>query len=309
MKNIPIIPLDDERRKHRRKMRNLRARLNQPRNRNLNQARNRDRDDQEIPSFFDDEVQMRWEAAKPNTVLETLETNPVIEALDGEAVVNKEQTETLKEENENTSLEILFIIDKSGSMSDKETVDSIIEGFNRVIKEQKAIPGKVTVSTILFNWWSTFLHNRVPLEDVKEMTSRDYLPTGGTALLDAVGTGINRIFTRQQETPENQRPEKTLVVIMTDGQENSSYQFKRSTVKRMITLLQEKRNWEFIYFGANVNHFAEAKDLGIDSDHAWAFETNEESIKEVMDECNEFACYCRMTPNHARIKHNPRIKR
>ncbi len=304
------IPLDDEKLKRlaqmRKKSKALRARFTP--------TRNRAYDNQMIPFMPDNDDQMRrkatpWYTTKTNTVLETLETNLTIETLDGEAVVNKEQTETLKEENENISLEILFIIDKSGSMSNQETVDSIIEGFNRVIKEQKAIPGKVTVSTLLFDCSLTLLHDRVSLEDVKEMTSRDYLPTGTTALLDAVGTGINHIFSQQQKMPESQRPEKTLVVIMTDGEENASVQFKQRTVKRMITLLHEKRNWEFLYFGANVDHFVEAEGLGIDTDHAWAFETKKESIKKTMNKFNTIACFCRCTDPHQRHKSYLRRKK
>ena len=175
-------------------------------------------------------------------------------------------------------MDVLFIIGMSGSMGGEETEAAVVNGFNKVIAEQRLIPGEVRVSTVLFNNHSQVLHDRVPLSEVKEMERTDYRPFGSTALLDAVKTSLVRLHQKRKGVTELQ----PLVVIMTDGHENSSRVTMRDEVKAFVTLLRES-GWQFLYFGANVDHFAEARGLGIDEDDAMAFDVGEKGVSYCME--------------------------
>jgi Mg-chelatase subunit ChlD len=203
---------------------------------------------------------------------------------------------------ENGLAEILFVIDQSGSMGDEETEKSVVANFNKVIAQQRGEPGDARVSTILFNTHATTLHDALPIADVPEMQRCDYMPAGGTALLDAVGIGIKRICNRQSALPAAERPATTIVVIITDGEENSSHKHTQAEIKQMIQTLQEKHGWNFLYFGANVDHFAEASNLGIDVADSIAFNTDEMGIEHCMSEC------CHRISEH-RVAPNPTTKR
>ena len=187
-----------------------------------------------------------------------------------------------------TLSEILFIVDKSGSMKDQR--EDVVAGFNKLLAEQKMLPGAAVVSTVFFNNHSKVLHNRVPLSEVKEIQLSDYLPFGLTALLDAIGQSISMVLNAQMETPPEQRPARTLVVIVTDGEENSSRYFTQPEVKAIVDLLQKRLGWQFLYFGANVDHFGEARNLGISEADARHFDCDEfdEFICDLGDVCCSF---------------------
>ena len=187
-----------------------------------------------------------------------------------------------------TLSEILFIVDKSGSMKDQR--EDVVAGFNKLLAEQKMLPGAAVVSTVFFNNHSKVLHNRVPLSEVKEIQLSDYLPFGLTALLDAIGKSISTVLNAQMETPPKQRPARTLVVIVTDGEENSSRYFTQPEVKAIVDLLQKRLGWQFLYFGANVDHFGEARNLGISEADARHFDCDEfdEFICDLGDVCCSF---------------------
>lgn len=187
---------------------------------------------------------------------------------------------------ENGLAELLFVIDQSGSMSGEETESAVVSNFNKVIAEQRAEMGNAVVSTVLFNSRVMTKHESLPITEVAELTRRDYLPSGCTALLDAVGSSIERICKRHTALPEAERPATTIVVIITDGEENSSRKYSRAVVKRMIETLQKKHGWDFLYFGANVDHFAEAHRLGIGAEDAVSFATNEAGLVYCMKECS-----------------------
>ena len=188
--------------------------------------------------------------------------------------------------SENGLAELLFVIDQSGSMYGEETESAVVSNFNKVIAEQRKEAGSAVVSTVLFNSRMTTMHSSLPIDEVPEMMRWDYLPAGATALLDAVGTSIERICKRHATLPEMERPATTIVVIITDGEENSSREYSRPVVKQMIETLQKKHDWSFLYFGANVDHFAEAQHLGIGADDAVSFKTDKAGVAYCMHECS-----------------------
>lgn len=162
--------------------------------------------------------------------------------------------------------EIVFILDRSGSMGGLEA--DTIGGYNSLIERQKKEEGEVYVSTVLFDDACEVLHDRVPLENIKTMTDREYYVRGCTALLDAIGGAIHHIGNVHKYAREEDRPEKTLFIITTDGQENSSKRYSYDKVKHMVERQKEKFGWEFLFLGANIDAVAEAGRFGIQSDRA-----------------------------------------
>ncbi len=161
--------------------------------------------------------------------------------------------------------EIVFILDRSGSMSGLEA--DTIGGFNAMIEKQKKAAGKALISTVLFDHVSTVLHDRVPLERVEPMTDRDYTVRGSTALLDAIGGAIRHIANVHKYAREEDRPMHTLFVITTDGMENASRNYDIETVRRMIRR-QKEQGWEFLFLGANIDAVKTAGSFGIGADRA-----------------------------------------
>lgn len=166
----------------------------------------------------------------------------------------------------NKLTELVMIIDRSGSMSGME--ESTIEGYNKLLKEQKAIEGEVLVSTVLFDHEVEVLHDRLPIRKVNYLTHRDYQTRGCTALLDAVGGAIHHIARLHKHTNPKYRPGRTLFVIITDGMENASRRYTYPQVKQMIDKEKEKYDWEFLFLGANIDAARDAGRMGIDADHA-----------------------------------------
>lgn len=163
-------------------------------------------------------------------------------------------------------VELVFILDRSGSMAglEKET----IAGFNRLIQQQKEVQGEALVSTVLFDDRFEVLHNRVSIQKIEHMTSKDYYVRGSTALLDAIGRSILKIRNVHKALEEENKPEKTLFFITTDGMENASVEFNYESVNEYIQLQKEKYGWEFIFIGANIDAIGTAKKFGIDADRA-----------------------------------------
>ena len=162
--------------------------------------------------------------------------------------------------------EIVFILDRSGSMAGLEA--DTIGGFNAMIRKQKAEVGEAYISTVLFDNHSQVIHDRVDVKKVEPMTGKDYYVRGCTALLDAVGKAIHHIGNVHKYAREEDRPEKTLFVITTDGMENASREYSYDRVKRMIEHQQKKYGWEFIFLGANIDAAREAARFGIQEDRA-----------------------------------------
>ena len=162
--------------------------------------------------------------------------------------------------------ELVFIIDKSGSMSGLEK--DTIGGFNSMLKKQKQEEGEAYLSTVLFDTRETVLYDRIDIGKVPEMTDRDYIPGGCTALLDALGGAIHHIATIHKYAREEDRPAKTMFIIITDGYENSSRRYGVEEVRAMIKKEQEKYGWEFLFLGANIDAVAEAAKYGIEAERA-----------------------------------------
>ena len=166
--------------------------------------------------------------------------------------------------------ELVFILDRSGSMGGLES--DTIGGFNRMIARQKKEEKEVNVTTILFDDEVEVIHDRFPIAIIEPLTEKEYFVRGCTALLDAVGTRIEKIDNVQKHLPEQHRAGKVIFVITTDGQENSSREISYEKIKKMITRQQEKYGWEFIFLGANMDAIGEAGKLGIRADRAVRYE-------------------------------------
>ncbi len=165
--------------------------------------------------------------------------------------------------------ELIFIIDKSGSMSGLE--NDTIGGFNSMLQKQREEEGVCHISTILFSNDSQVLHNRRNIEKVEPLTREDYIVGGGTALLDALGDAIQHTVKVQKFSAEDERASNVVFVIITDGQENSSLRYSKRDIKKMITHEQEKYGWEFIFLGANIDAIDTADDYGIRKNRASNF--------------------------------------
>ena len=165
--------------------------------------------------------------------------------------------------------EIVFILDRSGSMTGLEK--DTIGGFNAMLEKQKREPGKALVSTVLFENTADVIHDRLPLNRVPRLTDREYYVRGCTALLDAVGGAIRHISTIHKYAREEDRPEKTIFVITTDGMENASRRYDYEAVKQMIQRQKEQYGWEILFMGANIDAAREAARFGIGEDRAANF--------------------------------------
>ncbi len=162
--------------------------------------------------------------------------------------------------------EIVFILDRSGSMAGLE--GDTIGGFNAMIEKQKGEQGDAYVSTVLFDNVSEVIHDRVDIQKVEPLTRNEYYVRGSTALLDAVGGAIHHIGNVHKYARPEDRPEKTLFVITTDGMENASRQYSYDRVRMMIQRNKEKYGWEFLFLGANIDAAREAARFGIHADRA-----------------------------------------
>lgn len=162
--------------------------------------------------------------------------------------------------------EIVFILDRSGSMSGLES--DTIGGFNAMIEKQKKAPGEAMVSTILFDNVSEVIHDRVNIRNIKPMTDSEYCVRGCTALLDAIGGAIHHIGNVHKYARTEDVPEHTLFVITTDGMENASCRYDSERVKQMIERQKARHGWEFLFLGANIDAVETAGRFGIGADRA-----------------------------------------
>lgn len=173
--------------------------------------------------------------------------------------------------------EIIFILDRSGSMAN--VIDDTIGGFNELLRKHKSLPGECLVSTVLFDNVSEVLHDRININDVKELTNKEYYVRGCTALLDAVGSSIHHIGNIHKYIRNEDVPEKTIFVITTDGMENASKNYCYNKVKEMIERQRNKYGWEFIFLGANIDACKEASRLGIDNDYAMQYDNTKDGVQ------------------------------
>jgi len=162
--------------------------------------------------------------------------------------------------------ELVFILDRSGSMSGLES--DTIGGYNALLAKQKQEPGEALVTTVLFDDRYELLHNRINLREIMPITSQEYYVRGTTALLDAVGITISQMVNHAKGTPPEERAGHTMVVITTDGMENASREFGYQQVRQMIEHQKKRYGWEFIFLGANIDAVAAAERFGISEDKA-----------------------------------------
>ena len=187
--------------------------------------------------------------------------------------------------------ELVFILDRSGSMAGLES--DTIGGFNAMLEKQKKEPGNALVSTVLFDHERKVIHDRQDIQQVEPMTDRDYTVGGCTALLDAVGCAIHHIGNVHKYAREEDRPEKTLFVITTDGMENASRQYSYDQLKKLIRRQKEKCGWEFIFLGANIDAAREASRFGISAEFAADYHADSKGTSAVYEAVNEAVCCAR----------------
>ena len=166
----------------------------------------------------------------------------------------------------NNLTELVFILDRSGSMSGLES--DTIGGFNAMIAKQKKEDGEAYVSTILFDNVSEVLHDRVSLKEIPNMTAKDYTVRGCTALIDAIGGAIKHIRNIHKYARPEDVPAHTMFIITTDGQENASHRFSSDEVKKMIEHQKVEYGWEFLFIGANIDAVETAARFGIERNRA-----------------------------------------
>ena len=174
--------------------------------------------------------------------------------------------------------ELVFILDRSGSMSGLES--DTIGGFNGMLRRQREESPDILVSTVLFDDEVEVIHDRVPIEKVAPLTGKEYFTRGCTALLDAVGDSIHHIRNIHKYAREEDRPARTMFVITTDGLENSSVRYTAKKVKALIEHQEKKHGWEFVFLGANMDAVAVAADLGIRRENAVEFACDEGGVRE-----------------------------
>ncbi|MCQ2419632.1 MAG: VWA domain-containing protein [Clostridia bacterium] len=166
--------------------------------------------------------------------------------------------------------EIVFLLDRSGSMSGLET--DTIGGFNAMLEKQKQEPGEAILSAVLFDHESEVVYDRVDIRRAEPMTEKQYYVRGSTALLDAIGGAVRHIETAHRYAREEDRPGKTIFVITTDGMENASRRWTYRDVRELVERVKEVHGWEFLFLGANMDAISAAADLGISADRAVRYE-------------------------------------
>ena len=187
--------------------------------------------------------------------------------------------------------ELVFILDRSGSMAGLE--QDTIGGFNAMLQKQRGEPGEAVISTVLFDNETEVIHDRLPLDRVSALTEKEYYVRGCTALLDAVGGAIHHIGNVHKYAREEDRPEKTLFVITTDGMENASRRYTYDKVKSMIERQRGKYGWEFLFLGANIDAAREAARFGIRADCAADYHADSIGTEAVYESVCEAVCQVR----------------
>ena len=193
------------------------------------------------------------------------------------------KTDQKNKNNKPKDVELVFILDRSGSMGGIES--DTIGGYNSMLsKQKKEKTGKVSVTTVLFDDQYELLYNQVPIEKVSPMTEEEYYVRGSTALLDAIGKTVMQVKENQDK---KEIKDKVLFVIITDGMENASREYRVEQIKKLIEERKEKDNWEFLFLGANIDAIGAAKDLGIDSSRAVRFKSDKKGTAKNYEVLNE----------------------
>ena len=195
------------------------------------------------------------------------------------------------EKIKNGITEMVFIIDKSGSMAGME--EDTVGGFNAMIEKQKKLDGKCYVSTVLFSNRSSVLHDRIDIQKIEALTEREYCVGGGTALLDAIGGAIHHIGNVHKYARNEDVPEHTIFVITTDGMENASCEYDSERVKQMIRRQEERYGWEFLFVAANIDAVETARNIGIRRERAANYKQTREGTHKVYEAVEYAMCSLR----------------
>lgn len=206
-------------------------------------------------------------------------------------------------EKKNNTTELVFILDRSGSMSGLEK--DTIGGFNAMIEKQKKEKGECLVSTVLFDNTSEVLHDRVKLSEIRPMNEDEYYVRGCTALIDAIGGAIHHIGNVHKYARKEDVPEHTMFIITTDGMENASQRYSSDDVKRMIERQKSKYGWEFLFIGANIDAVETAARYGIEKDRAVDYRADREGTAVLYSAVSDAVCEIR---NHKAVSGNWRKK-
>ncbi len=182
--------------------------------------------------------------------------------------------------NENLT-EIVCIIDRSTSIRTSGLIDSTIEGFNALLAKQKAEPGDARMTVVLFDGNHSFpaeayevRYDGEPLHLIEDLSKDNFVPKGMTALYDAIGKTIDMIKTRVSNVPNEERPGKTIVAIMTDGEENSSVEYKYDTIKTMIETMEKEYNWSFLFLGAGIDAMKNGGGIGVSLGNTMSYDNS-----------------------------------
>lgn len=174
---------------------------------------------------------------------------------------------------------IAVVLDASGSMSGltQDTIGSV----NSFVAEQKLVPGEAAFSLCTFNTSYHPVHDFISLSSVPELTNKVYRATGGTALLDAMGTTIDNLGTKLAAMPEEDRPSKVIVLVITDGEENSSHTFTLEAIKEKVTHQREVYSWEFVFMGANIDAISAGASLGFTASNSMQYQATAEGTRDL----------------------------
>lgn len=191
----------------------------------------------------------------------------------------------------NNLTEVVFILDRSGSMSGLE--GDTIGGFNSMLKKQREEEGDANVTTVLFDDEIEMLYKRVNIKEIKNITSKDYYVRGCTALLDAIGYSINFMINVQKNKKE-EKAKNVLFIITTDGYENASKEYTYEKIKKMITYEKERYNWQFLFLGANIDAISTARNFGISEEFASNYVSDEVGTQITYEVMNSAISNCRV---------------
>ena len=174
-------------------------------------------------------------------------------------------------------LDVVFILDKSGSMSGSE--DNTISSFNEYLEKEKKNKFKTTITTVLFSDDYKYLHNGIDVRKVKPITNKDYYVGGCTALYDALGNTI--------QTIDKKDTDKVLFIIITDGYENASREYDNNNIR---SLIKKHKDWEFIYIGADIDSYAAGNNIGIKRENIANYKKDSKGTSKLFGAVGKFEC-------------------
>ncbi len=198
----------------------------------------------------------------------------------------------------NNLTHITVILDRSGSMQSIKS--DIIGGFNTFLKQQKEVPGKATLTLVQFDTGNPYevVHNYRPLQEIPELNDRTFVPRGGTPLLDCLGRGINDLSEHINKLTNDQKPDKVFFIIITDGQENSSREFKKSDIVKLIDEKKNKDNWEFLFLSADLDAIGDARLYGINQTNVYVFNRDTKAVNKMWENLSASMSKARIDRNY-----------